>query len=313
MNRQEVINRIREIFGYQKSSFGMYKNTDGAEFRIEELQLEADVYLITPEGEIPVPDGMIELEDGTKVTMKEGKISDLKMMENKMSEATLLDGTIVENDSDEMKVGDELFVKTEEGRQPALDGLHETDGGLLIETKDGIITSIEEKSTEPEQEVVEASKVEMTEAMTPEGVKLESPTFDVGEKVEVVGEDGSMTPASDGEHQVTLKDTEGNEVKIRFITKDGIIVERSNVEGDSADLASEMMSTILEAFESIKNDLAELKKENETLKEKFSKFSAEPATTKVYDRKGYVEEMETMKFSKLEALSQLKNNKIKIK
>ena len=69
----------------------------------------------------------------------------------------------------------------------------------------------------------------MTYARLGDGTIVESPTFDVGEPVEVVTEDGK-TPAPDGEHSLSLRDTEGNEVNIRVITKDGIIVERENVE-----------------------------------------------------------------------------------
>jgi hypothetical protein len=69
----------------------------------------------------------------------------------------------------------------------------------------------------------------MTYAKLEDGTIVESPTFDVGEPVEVVTEEGK-TPAPDGEHNLFLKDTEGNEVHIRVITKDGIIVERENVE-----------------------------------------------------------------------------------
>lgn len=72
--------------------------------------------------------------------------------------------------------------------------------------------------------------MEFTDAQTADGTILQSPTFDVGEKVEVVSEDGSKTLAPDGEHEISLKDTEGNEVLIKIETKDGIIVERENVE-----------------------------------------------------------------------------------
>ena len=72
--------------------------------------------------------------------------------------------------------------------------------------------------------------VEMTYAKLADGTILESPTFDVGEAVEVVSEDGTKTPAPDGEHEVILKDTEGNDVRIKVITKDGMITERENVE-----------------------------------------------------------------------------------
>jgi hypothetical protein len=73
-------------------------------------------------------------------------------------------------------------------------------------------------------------EVQFTDAQTKDGTILQSPTFDVGEGVEVVAEDGAKTPAPDGEHEIALKDSEGNEVIIKIITKDGKIVERENVE-----------------------------------------------------------------------------------
>lgn len=74
------------------------------------------------------------------------------------------------------------------------------------------------------------NEVNFTDAQTKDGTILQSPTFDVGEDVEVVAEDGSKTLAPDGEHEIALKDSEGNEVIIKIITKDGKIVERENVE-----------------------------------------------------------------------------------
>lgn len=73
-------------------------------------------------------------------------------------------------------------------------------------------------------------EVELTDARTADGTILQSPTFDLGEDVEVVHEDGTKTPAPDGEHEIALKDSEGNEVIIRVVTKDGKITERENVE-----------------------------------------------------------------------------------
>jgi hypothetical protein len=76
----------------------------------------------------------------------------------------------------------------------------------------------------------EKGDVAFTYAKLADGTILESPTFDVGEPVEVVSEDGTKTAAPDGEHEVILKDTEGNDVRIKVITKDGKITERENVE-----------------------------------------------------------------------------------
>lgn len=73
-------------------------------------------------------------------------------------------------------------------------------------------------------------EVELTYAKLKDGTIVESATFDVGEDLFVVSEDGTKTPAPDGEHELSLKDSEGNEVLIKVITKDGKIAERENVE-----------------------------------------------------------------------------------
>ena len=72
-------------------------------------------------------------------------------------------------------------------------------------------------------------EVLFTYAKLADGTIVESPTFDVGESVDVVTEDGK-TPAPDGEHELALRDSEGNEVLIKVMTKDGKITERENVE-----------------------------------------------------------------------------------
>lgn len=79
-------------------------------------------------------------------------------------------------------------------------------------------------------------EVQLTYARLTDGTILESPTFDVGEPVEVVSEDGTKIPAPDGEHELALKDSEGNETRLKIITKDGVIVERENVELEMVDV-----------------------------------------------------------------------------
>jgi len=81
-----------------------------------------------------------------------------------------------------------------------------------------------------------------------DGTEVESKTFDVGEAVEVIAEDGTKSPAPNGEHELFLKDEEGNEVRIRIITKDGIIETRENVEEATEEpkAEDEMSSTKLE-------------------------------------------------------------------
>jgi hypothetical protein len=73
-------------------------------------------------------------------------------------------------------------------------------------------------------------EVRLTYARLKDGTIVESPTFDVGEGLEIVSEDGTKTPAPDGTHELALKDSEGKETLIKVITKDGKIEERENVE-----------------------------------------------------------------------------------
>ena len=73
-------------------------------------------------------------------------------------------------------------------------------------------------------------EVKMAFAELADGTVLESPTFDVGESVEVVAEDGSKSPAPNGEHELMLRDEEGNETRFKIFVEDGVIRERENVE-----------------------------------------------------------------------------------
>jgi len=199
MNRQEIINKIREIFGMVNTNFSVYKTKEGVELRVDELAMENEIYIITPEGELPAPDGDIELEDGTKLKVAAGKIKKMEIIEEvveeekveeealedekdeeedtemkehedekeeeKMAEATLVDGTIVEVDGD-LEVGAKIYVKTEEGRQEAPDADHETADGLIVSTEDGVITEIKEKEEVEEEVKVEEVMETFMEALT---------------------------------------------------------------------------------------------------------------------------------------------------
>lgn len=77
---------------------------------------------------------------------------------------------------------------------------------------------------------VKKDEVEFTDAKATNGDILQSPTFDLGESVEVISEDGTKAPAADGEYEISLKDESGNENIIRIVVKDGKIEERENVE-----------------------------------------------------------------------------------
>jgi hypothetical protein len=140
--------------------------------------------------------------------------------------------------------------------------------------------------------------ISLTDARTADGTILQSPTFDLGEKVEVVSEDGTKTPAPDGEHQIALKDSEGNEVIIRVITKDGIITERENVEEAQPEAETEMETVKVEDIPQASGDLLKVNEtptqknsvESGTLKMAEQTDTAEPITE---DENAPTEEMPT--------------------
>lgn len=78
-------------------------------------------------------------------------------------------------------------------------------------------------------------EVELTYAKLADGTIVESATFDVGEDLFVISEDGTKTPAPDGFHDLMLRDTEGNETLLKVKSEGGKIVERENVEMADAD------------------------------------------------------------------------------
>jgi len=84
---------------------------------------------------------------------------------------------------------------------------------------------------------------EMTYAKLADGTIVESATFDVGETLDIVSEDGTKSPAPNGTHELALRDSEGRDVLIKVVTEEGKIVERENVElpeAEEAEVESEI-------------------------------------------------------------------------
>ena len=82
-----------------------------------------------------------------------------------------------------------------------------------------------------------------------DGTILESNTFDIGEAIDVVSEDGSKSPAPAGEHEIALKDSEGKEVIVRVMVADGKITERENVEEKAPEAPEESQVEIEKEME----------------------------------------------------------------
>ena len=107
----------------------------------------------------------------------------------------------------------------------------------------------------------EDKEVKLTFAELADGTVLESPTFDVGESVEVVAEDGSKSPAPNGEHELVLRDEEGNEERFKIFVEDGVIRERENVELEEETEEVEKLPETEMTSETELSDEAEIKDE----------------------------------------------------
>jgi len=314
MTSKEAIGKILNILKVTGQSFYEAKTEQGVAVKQEGENLEVGkiLYVATDEGMIPAPAGKHILEDGSEVEVdEEGKVSKIKMgkmedeegltndaeIEKKKKEAEIKDDAMAESQEPEipMEEGDiklangmvlriggdkpEFGVNIKkvmyDGTLSAIaDGSYETANGKVIIIVGGEIQGMQTKAGN------EARGGEFVEAKSGD-LKLESPTFDVGEKIEVVAEDGSMTAAPDGEHQVELKDTDGNEVKIRVQVKDGKIVQRENVEQEMEDDMSAFLEAFTSAMKKFETKLDEISNKQVLLEKSFKKFSSEPAGSKL--------------------------------
>jgi hypothetical protein len=131
-------------------------------------------------------------------------------------------------------------------------------------------------------------EVLFTYAKLADGTILESPTFDVGESVDVVTEDGK-SPAPEGEHEIILRDTEGNDVRIKImVDAEGKITERENVElgekeekmesiaggdmGDDEEVDTEETAEPISEDEDMKSIVTKLQYRIEELEKKYNEM-----------------------------------------
>jgi hypothetical protein len=246
MTTKEAIEKIQNILRFGKLNFSSYKTKDGVELRSNEMMVGEQIYIITPEGELPAPDGLYEIENGMAVKVKSGMIEEMEMEPN-----------------------------------------------------------MEEKKDKVEEEV----EVEMSDAELVDGTKVTNDlpdAFAIGQKLFVITETGEKVNAPVGEH--TLKSGE-----VVVVDMEGIITGISkpdekpegSLEGEEMNLV-ETIEMFSSALEKMMNKIDSLESKQKDLNSKFSKFSSEPAAEKIYDRKGYLDSLKEEKFSKLERIAALR-------
>jgi len=340
MTSKEAISKIMNILNISSQSFYEAKTDQGVAVKQEGDNLETGkiLYVATDEGMIPAPAGKHILEDGAEVEVDEdGMVSKIKMGSMDDNKEGSTDDAELEKKKKEAEIKDIGMAESQEPEIPMEDGdIKLADGGVLriggekpefgvnikkvmydgtlsaiadgsYETADGMVMNIVGGEIQGMQTISEnkARGGEFVEAKSGD-IKLESPTFDVGEKIEVVAEDGSMSPAPDGEHQVELKDTDGNEVKIRVQVKDGKIVQRENVEQEMEDDMSAFMEAFATAMKKFETKLDEISNKQMLLEKSFKKFSSEPAGSMI-KKQINGESFSTPTSSKLEGFRRLRD------
>jgi hypothetical protein len=313
MNSKEALKKIMSILNLTENKFYDAKTDQGINVKMEgdSMEIGKTLYVATDEGMIPAPAGTHKMEDGSEVEVdEEGKVSKIKMTDLNYGEETddakkekeqekatantpemmaeseemkieMEDGDIKLKDGGVLRIGGEspetgtrIKKVGYDGQLSAIaDGSYETADGKVMSIVGGEIKGIQSKAAE------EARGGKFVEAKSGD-IKLESPTFDVGEKIDVVKEDGSMEKAPDGEHQIMLKDESGNEVKIRVMVKDGMITERENVEEESDDMSG-FIEAFAQAMKRLETKIDSISTKQELLDSKFQKFSKEPAGSRV--------------------------------
>jgi len=217
---------------------------------------------------------------------------------------------VLQND---LAVDEPVYIITNNGQLPAKDGEYLLEDTTKIKIQDGKVQEIKYDMEKKESFV---------EAALKDGTIVKSNTFDVGEEVKVVSPDGKESPAPDGEHELSLKDSEGKEVLIKIITKDGKIVERENVElpmeeemGMMPELSvgndiidSEFKKIMMEKIEGLISKVDSIAADYEDMKKKVSKFSKEPAGEPVRQSKNVVSEYETVKNNHIQQLINIRAN-----
>jgi hypothetical protein len=338
MTSKNAVEKIKRLLGLTTQNFFEAKTEQGMAMKMEgELEVGQPIYISTEEGLIPAPPGVHKLDDGSEIEVDDdGMVSKIKMgdmekktedekiedekemetivdsnmsaVEMEFGDVKLVDGTVIRMEGEGEIVGRRIAKVGYDGSLSAIaDGEYETEGGKVLQIVGGAIQGVQSKADNKKRgEGFGENPETFTIAKTAQGATVESKTFDVGEEVMVIGEDGSKKPAPDGEHQVVLKDTSGNENKIRFVTKDGKITERENVE-EMENQMMEIAELFSQALKKIENKLDEISKKNEVLESKFNKFSKEPAGSRVYTQKTINEEDNPL-MTKLEAFRRMRED-----
>lgn len=206
----------------------------------EMLMEGIDVFVITPDGNLPAPDGTHLLVGGISVTTEGGKVVSITkeetpveqpVVEQTFAEATLVDGTKIMTDEEgDFAPGQKLYVITEAGEKvSAPEGEHTTDSGIVMTVDaEGTITGVKypdqpgEASLEEHEEMMPKEEIvaAVAEAVASVIEEVEMRMKNKMEELEKKFTDFSKSPAAEKTTGISTSTTSAKEFSSTRNAKD---------------------------------------------------------------------------------------------
>ena len=192
-NSKSAIQEIKNLmvsFGFMSEDKTLlsFKLEDNTIVETEKLEKDSKIYKINEAFErVALEDGTYKLKENFELEVAESQIVSVKEI---FVDAKLVDGTAIKVSGEGLVEGAKVMVVTEEGEIPAPDGVHELEDGTKVETKEGIISKIEEVVAEaPEMESPEVEIEVSKDGMSKEMVDmLKEFIYKMGDKVKKMEE-----------------------------------------------------------------------------------------------------------------------------
>ena len=142
------IKKLMKQFGFMsdESVLKSFKLEDNTILQTSDLKIGENISKINEAFEqVALEDGSYRLVENFNIEVKDGKIV---LVESIFINAKLVDGTEIKVDGETLLEGAKVVVITPDAEIPAPDGVHELEDGSKVETKDGVIVSVEESMQE---------------------------------------------------------------------------------------------------------------------------------------------------------------------
>jgi hypothetical protein len=110
MKATEMLNKVKDLLGVELSEevkLEQMKLENGTVLEAEAFEKDNEVFIVTEDERVPVPNGEYQLEDGKILVVEEGLISDIKEIESEEVEEE-------EATSDEEEMKEEVYASKDE-------------------------------------------------------------------------------------------------------------------------------------------------------------------------------------------------------